>query len=209
MYIYIYVYTGLGLKNEVQRSFQASYRMTYPLFNNETRFFYNWGLSTTIADVQNESYWKDFWGLSDNTSYRMAEVWTEYIIDETYYIIDDAIEDAFLSNVEIIYKYTRNTSEGQIDYQSDGVNGYYQQCAPYQCIWVVTVGPSAIEIATAIFAVLGGVHAVMFVVINIFAALYRKCRGIEFHSEIEEKQKLEMAQSQAIMAQTSDGIDTM
>ena len=164
----------------------------YPSLSADSLAFYLWALSTTFEDLANDTYWMDQWGLSYNTSSYIAEAWLAADPDtSSYRNIDDAIQDAFLIGITIDYRYTNNDTASEDFSSSPKQPGYYQKCAPYQCVWFVVSKKTTLEIITAIFGILGGVHAVMFVVIGTISGLYRKWKGIKFQSDLEEKEKLE------------------
>ena len=159
--------------------------MMYPVLNDDTRSFYEWAATTTYGDLINDSYWRESWGLSYNTSSFMAEAWSDANpFTETYAVIDDAIRVAFGVDLTIDYRYTN-----EADPQENP--GYYQECAPFQCVWFVATKKTMIEIITAMFGILGGIHAALFVILNGICGGYRRWKGIEFISETEEKEKLE------------------
>ena len=139
----------------------------YPSLNDDTSAFYWWALTTTFDDLANDTYWMDQWGLNYNTSLYMAEAWLAADPDTfTYRNIDDAIQEAFLTGIIIDYRYTNNDTASEETLSLAAHPGYYQECAPYQCVWFVVSRKTALEIITTIFGILGGVHAVMFVVIR-------------------------------------------
>ena len=160
--------------------------MVYPVLNDDTRTFYEWAEATSYGDLINDSYWREVWGLNYNTSTFMVEAWLDANpFTETYAVIDDAIRVAFGLDLIIDYRYTNDKDNAFAD------PGYYQECAPYQCVWFVATKKGGLEIITAMFGVLGGIHAALFVIVNIIYAGYRKWKGIAFVSEVEEQEKLE------------------
>lgn len=204
-------------KNDISRSLWTSYNMMYPRLSIETGRFYDWAVSTSYEDLVNESYWRDIWGLNYNTSYYMADAWIAAGgLTDSYASIEDAIRNAFIDNIIIDYRYSNNDTEGQvdgIDYEGISLDqpGYYQVCAPYECTWLTATRKGPIELVAAVFGLLGGIHAVLFVIVNIICGGYRKCRGIEIGDDEnkEEKERLEtemaLKNQQAIM---KDGDDT-
>ena len=162
-------------KNDISRSLFTSYNMMYPRLNDDTKLFYDWALSTSYEDLVNESYWRDVWNLNYNTSYYMADAWLAAgALTDSYVSIEEAIQNAFIDNILIDYRYSNNDTEGIVEgleSSSAGLDidtpGYYQACAPYECTWIVATTKGPIELVAAVFGLLGGIHAALFVIVNI------------------------------------------
>ena len=172
--------------------------MVYPLQSNDTKFFHDWALGTTFEEMANETYWEQVWGLSYNASRWMAEAWFEIDPNPIYSVVADAIDAAFIVGITLDYRYTNNGSS-QIE------AAYYQSCAPYQCTWFIAYKKTFLEVMIIVFGLLGGIHAALFVVINIIGAIYKKVRGIEFaHERNDEEDKLEMGINQTGIIKNTD-----
>ena len=148
------------MEYQITRPFKATFWMTYPFLNNDTKFFLDWAGSTTFETLENATYWQNDWGLT-NSSYGAADAFSSVYHEELgYEYLSDAIDQAFIDDICINYRYSNESATNT--YSSK--YGYYQKCAPYQCVWFTAERKSFFEIVIIIFGLLGGIHAALFVV---------------------------------------------
>ena len=160
---------------DIVNVFLGGFELSWPLISNETRYFYQWATGTTFNETGTSRYWREAFGLNGNVSGELALAFNESLLAGTdeLKVIADSINRAFINYVLIDFNYTR----------------YYEQCAPFQCVYYTEETKDVIDVCTVVLGLIGGVHAALFIVINLFHSVVEQCRRKE--EEVDEKEDVE------------------